>query len=162
MRRPIRPEGKKPMPSTEPAPKDRKNTEPQRDAEGLIVDEYSDASFVPEAGSDALDRKENLVSDERLEDAENTDGIEEIEDIDGDEDRDTVDEGAPRGGTHRSTTSDILEAHSPDELKERAIGHELHGRAGVTRDNVVHGEGLLDSPDGPDNDSEDEKDARRR
>ena len=150
------------MPPTEPTPKERKNTEPQRDAEGLIVDEYSDASFVHESGSDALDRKQRLVSDSRLDDAERTDGIEEIEGVDGNDDHDTVDEGAPRGGTHRSTTSDILDAHSPDELKEGAIGHELHGRAGVTRDDVVHGEGLLDSPDGADNDSDDENDARRR
>lgn len=133
--------------------------EPVRDENGLIVDEYSDETFAHETGADALDRRASLVSDDRLELAEQTDGIEEIDDAAAEQDGDSEYEGSPRRGIDR-ITDNILDAHSPDELKERAVGHELPGRAGVTREDVVHGEGLLDSPEDSEPD-EDEDEAVR-
>ncbi|WP_309669598.1 hypothetical protein [Gemmatimonas sp.] len=40
------------------------------------------------------------------------------------------------------------EPRSAEELEDAAIGHELKGAAGVTRDDEVHGERMFDSPDG--------------
>ncbi len=44
-------------------------------------------------------------------------------------------------------------------VEDAAIGHGLRGRGAVTRDDEVHGEALLDSPDDvEDDDDEDRED----
>ncbi len=100
-----------------------------RDEDGLVVDEYSDEDFAEDEAIDALDVPRALQDDDVLIDvSEDSDGIEEVE-------------------LSRSPADDAemglgAEPHTADEL-ERA----LRGPAGVTRDDEVHGERLLDDPD---------------
>lgn len=109
-----------------------------RDADGLVIDEYSDASFVSEGHMDALDRTDALDDSAILADvADDTDGIAEME---------IVDQIAKDGADADMGLG--VEALSADDLEDAAIGHELKGAAGVTRDDEVHGERMFDSPDG--------------
>ncbi len=106
-----------------------------RDDEGLIVDEYTAEAFDDPDAIDALDLPRALTSDARLDNVEDTgDGIEEISLADVRAD-DVADMGLG------------AEPHSPEDLERAAIGRELRGRKGVTRDDEVHGERLLDRPE---------------
>lgn len=106
-----------------------------RDDDGLIVDEYTSDAFDDPDAIDALDVPRARASDARLDDIEDAgDGIEEVSLADMRAD-DVADMGLG------------AEPHSPEELERAAIGRELRGRKGVTRDDEVHGERLLDRPE---------------
>ena len=123
-----------------------------RDADGLVVDEYSDADFVSAEHMDALDQAISIDSTDVLDDvADAGDGITEIKPA----------EAMKNDGADAEMLLGA-ESLSVDELEDAAIGHELKGPAGVTRDDEVHGERMFDSPDGkgrqtPD-DEQDEQD----
>jgi hypothetical protein len=109
-----------------------------RDADGLVVDEYSDADFVSAEHMDALDQAISIDSTDVLDDAAREgDGITEIK--------------PAEAMKNDGADADMLlgaESLSVDELEDAAIGHELTGPASVTRDDEVHGERMFDSPDG--------------
>ena len=109
-----------------------------RDGDGLVVDEYSDASFVSDDDMDVLDRPAALDDQDVLakvaDDADRTSEINRSESSRNDD----VDADMGLGA----------EPRSPEELEDAAIGHELKGVAGVTRDGEVHGMRMFDSPDG--------------
>ncbi len=109
-----------------------------RDADGLVVDEYSDDAFTSADGMDALDRPGTLDDmDVLAEVADDGDGIAEIV-LSVSHRNDVDDDDLGVGGESMST----------EELEDATIGHELKGAAGVTRDDEVHGERMFDSPDG--------------
>lgn len=106
-----------------------------RDDDGLIVDEYTAEAFDDPDAIDALDLPRGLASDARLDNIEDAgDGIEEVSLADV-----RADDIAEMGLG--------AEPHSPEDLERAAIGRELRGRKGVTRDDEVHGERLLDRPE---------------
>jgi hypothetical protein len=108
-----------------------------RDADGLVVDEYSDASFSSDDDMDALDRPRLEDADALAEVADDADGIAELN--------------VPESNRNDAVDADMglgAEPRSVDELEDAVIGHELKGAAGVTRDDEVHGERMFDSPDG--------------
>jgi hypothetical protein len=109
-----------------------------RDADGLVVDEYSDENFRGDDNVDALDQPGALDGSAML--AAVPDGGEGIIEIDPSlldgHDADTADMGLG------------AEPRSAEELEDAAIGHALKGAAGVTRDDEVHGARMFDSPDG--------------
>jgi len=108
-----------------------------RDADGLVVDEYSDDTFISADDMDALDRPRTLDDTDALAEVpDEGDGITEI-DLSGSNQNDMGDADMGLGAEPRSA----------EELEEAAIGHELRGPAGVTRDDEVHGERMFDSPD---------------
>jgi hypothetical protein len=120
-----------------------------RDDEGLLVDEYSSEAFDDPDALDVLDIPAALEDDSVLEDvADDSNGIEEVSRTTG-EQMDTVDTGARRAPTDDVDMGFGAEPHSTDELADAALGTDLKGRAAVTRDDQVHGERLLDSPDDP-------------
>jgi len=109
-----------------------------RDADGLVVDEYSDETISTAHGMDALDDPDALDDVEVL--AEVADDVDSIAGVD-------------LPSPHRNDMGDAdmgfrAEPRSAEELEDAAIGHELKGAAGVTRDDQVHGERMFDSPDG--------------
>ncbi len=118
-----------------------------RDADGLVVDEYSDEDFVSAEHMDALDQAISIDSTDVLDDvADGGDGITELKPAD--------------AVKHDGADADMLlgaESLSVDELEDAAIGHELKGPAGVTRDDEVHGERMFDSPDGEGRQSPDDE-----
>ncbi|WP_411279031.1 hypothetical protein [Gemmatimonas sp.] len=108
-----------------------------RDADGLVVDEYSDETFTSAVDMDALDRPRMLGDTDALaEVADDSDGITE-RDLSVSNHNDMGDADMGLGAEPRSA----------EELEEAAIGHELKGPAAVTRDDDVHGERMFDSPD---------------
>jgi len=123
-----------PVPSALPA----QDADVVRDADGLVVDEYSDDTITSAEGMDALDHPGELDDTDVLaEVADDVDGIAEID----------------LSVSNRSDMGDAdmglgAEPRSAEELEDAAIGHELKGAAGVTRDDEVHGERMFDSPDG--------------
>lgn len=108
-----------------------------RDADGLVVDEYSDDTFKSDDDMDALDQPRLEDTEALAEVADDVDGIAEIN-VSESNRNDAVDADMGLGAEPRSA----------DELEDAAIGHELKGAAGVTRDDEVHGERMFDSPDG--------------
>jgi len=109
-----------------------------RDDDGLRVDEYtSDAYDDPEA-LDALDVPRALTDESVLTDV--ADPGSQLVEIDPDGSSSPTDDEAKMGLG--------AEPRSPEELADAAIGRELRGRRGVTRDGEVHGEGLLDRAPG--------------
>lgn len=124
-----------------------------RDEDGLVVDEYSDETFEEPESVDALDvpralREEGVLIDV----SEEGDGIEETEIFDAVSSADTIDTGARRPPDDDAEMGLGAEPHSADELERAAIGRALRGPAGVTRDDEVHGERLLDDPNRVDED----------
>lgn len=108
-----------------------------RDAEGLVVDEYSDDSLSSDDDMDALDRPRLDDAEALAELADDTDGIAELN--------------VPELNRNDAADADMgmgVESRSVDELEDAVIGHELRGAAAVTRDDEVHGERMFDSPDG--------------
>ncbi len=121
------------VPSAMPA----QNADVVHDANGLVVDEYSDDTFDTSDDVDALDRRGALENADVLSVVtDDDDGITEI-----DLSELKTDDGHADMGLG-------AEPRSADELDDAAIGHELKGAAGVTRDDEVHGERMFDSPDG--------------
>jgi len=119
-----------------------------RDADGLIVDEYSDDAFQAENAGDALDVSSALVGDGMLDEiADTSDGISEIDVTPGAAAMDTIDTGARQKPTADGEMGLGAEPHSADDLQRASIGRALKGRLGVTRDGEVHGERMFDSPD---------------
>ncbi|WP_373059126.1 hypothetical protein [Gemmatimonas sp.] len=125
---------KPPVPSAMPA----QDADVVRDVDGLVVDEYSDDTITSAEGMDVLDRPGELDDTDVLaEVADDVDGIAEID----------------LSTSNRTDMGDAdmglgAEPRSAEELEDAAIGHELKGAAGVTRDDAVHGERMFDSPDG--------------
>jgi hypothetical protein len=119
-----------------------------RDDEGHVVDEYTSDTFDDPDDLDALDVPAALLDESVLADiADEADGIEEVELAPGGAPMDTID-----GGVRRVVSDDAdmglgAEPRSAEELEQAAIGDALRGRAGVTRDDDVHGARLLDSPE---------------
>ncbi len=119
---------------------------PQVNEDGLIDDEYSDESLDDVDSLDALDvpaalRDESVL----LEMSDDSDGIEELDlhSVRGTMDHD------PDGTMRRKVVDDAemglaSEPHTPEELADAAIGHELRGKGAVTRDDELHGERLFD------------------
>jgi len=107
------------------------------------LDEYIDDKYdVREL--DALDVPYALRSDAVLDDvADASDGIEEV-DVLSSHDEETVDSGVRRHSRDDANMGLGAEPHSAEELDEAALGDALPGRRGVTRDNEIHGRGLLD------------------
>jgi len=109
-----------------------------RNADGLVVDEYSDDTITSAEGMDVMDHPAALDDTDVLaEVADDVDGIAEID----------------LSVSNRTDMSDAemglgAEPRSAEELEDAAIGHELKGAAGVTRDDEVHGERMFDSQDG--------------
>jgi hypothetical protein len=120
-----------------------------RDDDGLLVDEYSSEAFGDPDALDALDIPAALEDEDVLEDiADDSDGIEEVDVLAAGQAMDTVDSGARRPApTDEAEMGLGAEPRSPEELEDAAIGRALRGRAGVTRDDEVHGERLLDDPE---------------
>lgn len=111
-----------------------------RDDEGLLVDEYTSEAFANPDDLDALDVPAALEPESVLDDvADDSDGIEEVELL------------APEDADAEMGLG--AEPHTPEDLERAAIGRALRGPAGMTRDDEVHGERLLDAPD-----EEDERD----
>ena len=108
-----------------------------RDAEGLLLDEYTSAAYGTPDALDALDVPFIRLAESVLEalpaPEEEVTGIIEAEMF-------AVEEEPAEMGL-------AAEPHSADELAEAALGHELAGPRGVTRDAELHGERLLDAPE---------------
>lgn len=109
-----------------------------RDDDGLLVDEYTSEAFDDPEALDALDVPRALVDESVLDEvADAGDGVREV---------DPSQAAPPEEGDMGLGA----EPHSPDELADAALGHELRGRRAVTRDDEVHGERLLDRAPGED------------
>jgi hypothetical protein len=107
-----------------------------RDEDGLLVDEYTAEAFDDPDAVDALDVADGHAPESLLDDvADIGGGIEEIALADVAVHDDDAEMGLG------------AEPHTPEELEDAAIGHALRGRRGVTRDDEVHGERLLDRPE---------------
>ena len=121
---------------------------PSNDDPGLINDEYSDDSLeVHEL--DALDVPGALRDASVLNEmADDSDGIEELDVLLAESagSRITGDNGH-NGGPDDAEMGLGAEPHTPEELADAAIGHELRGRRAVTRDGELHGEAMFDRPD---------------
>jgi len=118
------------------------------DADGLLVDEYSDDTFHAHDAVDALDVPSALSSERILaEVADDRDGTSAIDTQPRSASMDTVDTGARRTPTDDGEMGLGAEPHSADDLQRASIGSALKGRRAVTRDGEVHGERFLDSPD---------------
>ncbi|MES2522802.1 MAG: hypothetical protein V4617_08910 [Gemmatimonadota bacterium] len=147
------------MPAT-PAPRPESEDRPSDlpSDEGIIHDEYTDPALENVHELDALDVPAALRDESVLDGvADGGDGIEEVDLEPGGDPMDTIDTGA----RHRSVDDEGDmgfggEPRTIEELEDAAIGHGLRGRGAVTRDDEVHGEALLDSPDDVDEDDEDE------
>jgi hypothetical protein len=110
-----------------------------RDDEGLLVDEYSSEAFGDPNALDALDVPRALVDESVLEDVPDTGG--------------GLDEVDPTAASLDEEEGDMglgAEPRSTEELADAAIGRELRGKRGVTRDDEEHGEHLLDRAPGED------------
>jgi hypothetical protein len=131
-----------------PEPK-RDQDEPSDPDDGLVHDEYTDPSLEGVDRLDALDVPMALRDLNVLDDvADYTDGIEEVDDHLGGDVMDTVDTGARhRGIPDEGDMGFGAEPRTVEELEDASIGSALKGRGAVTRDDEVHGEALLDSPD---------------
>jgi hypothetical protein len=121
------------------------------DEDGLVVDEYTSEAFDDPDDLDAMDVPAALVNESVLDEiADDADGIEEVDVAAGGAPMDTVDTGARRPANDDADMGFGAEPRSPEELERAAIGGALKGKAGVTRDDEVHGERLLDARDAPD------------
>ncbi len=120
-----------------------------RDEEGLLIDEYSDPSLEDAGGIDALDIPSALVSDAVLIDEPvQHDGIVSLDRAAYDGVGSSPKTSSPEEQRADSDQSaDEPEPRSVDELAQSSIGTALRGRKGVTRDDELHGERMLDSPD---------------
>lgn len=120
---------------------------PDDDDAGLINDEYTDDSLDDPFALDALDVPGALQDESVLADvAQGTgDGIEEL---DLSSVRTSFDNEPDGTATHKVVDDAEMglsaEPHTPEELADAAIGHELRGRGAVRRDDELHGEFLLD------------------
>lgn len=133
----------------EPLAADDIGGEEIRDDEGLLVDEYTSEAYDDPEALDALDVPMALDDESVLDQiADGGDGIEEVELSAGGAAMDTVDTGARRPPIDMADMGLGAEPRTPEELADAAIGHELRGRGAVTRDDELHGERLLDAPDG--------------
>ena len=116
------------------------------DADGLVVDEYSDESLDEDPSLDALDVPAALVDEAILDDAADVgDGIQEITAIEADADELILDGVVPDGDP--ATEDEIYEAHSVEDLERATVGHATRLTDGP--DGTAHGERFLDSPDKP-------------
>ena len=117
------------------------------DADGLLIDAYSDDTFQAQDTIDALDVPLALSSERLLEDvSDDTDGTSEIDAPVRSALMDTVDTGARQRPSDDGEMGLGAEPHPADDLQRASIAGALKGRAGVTRDDEVHGERLFDSP----------------
>lgn len=106
------------------------------DDDGLVVDEYTSDAFDDPDAIDAMDLADARAPETVLNDVADTgDGITEIALAD----MPLKDDDAEMGLG--------AEPHTPEELERAALGRELRGRRGVTRDDEVHGARLLDRPE---------------
>ncbi|HYW30439.1 MAG TPA: hypothetical protein VE869_02950 [Gemmatimonas sp.] len=125
----------------------------------LIHDEYTDPALENVHELDALDVPSALRDESVLEGvADSADGIESIDLAPSGDQMDTIDTGA----RHRSIDDEGDmgfggEPRTIEELEAAAIGTELRGRGGRTRDDEVHGEALFDSPDDVDDDEDEDE-----
>jgi hypothetical protein len=130
------------------SPRDASNAKDGREPPDrpIKIDEYIDDKYdVKEL--DALDVPYALRSEALLDDvADGSDGIEEI-DVLASQDEETVDTGMRRHTRDDANMGLGAEPHSAEELEEAALGDALPGRRGITRDNEIHGRGLLDDID---------------
>ena len=119
-----------------------------RDADGLLIDEYSDAAIVHVRGSDALDHPVALTTDAVLDDvADASDGITEIDFVEEDVQAESLGQGRRRVGVDRETEDEALEPHSVDDLARLSIGNVTPGAADQQDPGQMHGERFLDAPD---------------
>lgn len=119
---------------------------PNDDDAGLINDEYTDDSLDDPFALDALDVPAALEDESVLVDmADDSDGIEELDVRSA---RTTLDNDQDGTAVHRVVDDAEMglaaEPHTPEELADAAIGHELRGRGAVRRDDELHGELLFD------------------
>ena len=139
--------------SASQSPDKKTTTDPStgevRDADGLLVDEYSDDSLAHQPSQDALDLPNALVSEAMIAElSDASDGIA-ARDVRRRVDvMDTVDSGARQTPTDDGEMGLGAEPHSAEDLERASIGRALRGAAGVTREGEPHGERLFDSPDG--------------
>ncbi len=139
--------------SASQSPDEETTTDPStgevRDADGLLVDEYSDDSLAHQPSQDALDLPNALVSEAMIAElSDASDGIA-ARDVRRRVDvMDTVDSGARQTPTDDGEMGLGAEPHSAEDLERASIGRALRGAAGVTREGEPHGERLFDSPDG--------------
>lgn len=139
--------------SASQSPDEETTTDPStgevRDADGLLVDEYSDDSLAHQPSQDALDLPNALVSEAMIAElSDASDGIA-ARDVRRRVDvMDTVDSGARQTPTDDGEMGLGAEPHSAEDLERASIGRALKGAAGVTREGEPHGERLFDSPDG--------------
>ena len=116
------------------------------DADGLLVDEYSDESLDDDPSLDALDVPAAIVDDAILDDAADVgDGIQEIAAVEADAEELNLD-GVLRDGDP-AAEDEINEAHSVEDLERATVGHATRLTDGP--DGPAHGERFLDSPDKP-------------
>lgn len=121
-----------------------------RDDDGLLVDEYTSEAYDDPDALDAMDVPRALEDESVLEeiaDDDDLNGIVEVDLLMGGEATDRVDGGSRRAAIDEADMGLGAEPHTPEELADAAIGRALRGPAGVTRDDEVHGEGLLDPID---------------
>ena len=118
-----------------------------RDADGLIVDEYSDASIEHELAPDALEDPATLMSEEGIDDAaDGGAGIEDVDPVEASADAELLDEGGQHVGLDHRTDDEIDEAHSAEDLERATVGHATRLTDGPDG-TQMHGEQFLDSPD---------------
>lgn len=119
-----------------------------RDADGLLVDEYSDESLDDNDSLDALDVTSVVLDETALAGlSSQADGTSERESGVGQVVVDTVDTGARSEGTDDGEVAIGAEVSSVDELARLSIGQRRDGELRGTREGERHGEQLLDSPD---------------
>lgn len=108
-----------------------------RDADGLLVDEYSDESLVDPNAIDALDVADSLESDTILDRvAAGGDGIVEV-DPDADNEEAVVDSLGDEGYAGRRNATEIgigAELRSADDLERAAIGKRAAARRHASDD----------------------------
>lgn len=115
-----------------------------RDADGLLIDEYSDDSLTTPEGNDALDDPAVLTSDRFLDTvADDVDGIAEMELVNARES--ALGDGARRSRKDQGTRDESREPHSADDLQRVTVGSKAR-RAAASKEEQAHGEDLLDDP----------------
>jgi hypothetical protein len=120
-----------------------------RDADGLLVDEYSDPTIKHQPGTDALDNPTALTSDALLDDVALTrGGPQEIDLVDADVEAESLGDGGRKVGLDQANEDDAATPHSADDLARVTIGDATRKGRGIARGGLQqHGEDLLDSPD---------------
>lgn len=115
-----------------------------RDADGLLIDEYSDDTLATPSGNDALDDPTVLTNDRFLDTvADDVDGIAEMDLVNSREA--ALGDGARRVRKDQGTRDESREPHSADDLQRVTVGKKSRRHPQVDAEGP-HGEALFDDP----------------